>query len=116
MISNFSYVKFVLTDIGFLKTCLVCTIKREMLYDFHFFYKTDLQSHLNYPTSLKFLIEPYIKFKVPYLPPVFRQTDLSKHSTDPDQMLQKVAPDQDQHCLPLIQQFLHTPTGSKMDL
>ena len=35
---------------------------------------------------------------------------------DPDQMLQNAASDQGLHCLPLIHQFLHTPTGSEIDL
>ena len=35
---------------------------------------------------------------------------------DPDQMPQNAASDQGLHCLPLIQQFLHTSTDSKLDL
>ena len=39
-------------------------------------------------------------------------------SLDPDQMLQNAASDQRLHCLPLIQQFLHSSLSidSKMDL
>ena len=37
-------------------------------------------------------------------------------SVDPDQMTQNVASDQGPQCLTLIQQFLNTSTGRKMDL
>ena len=38
------------------------------------------------------------------------------NSIDPDQMLQNVASAKGLYCLPLIQMFLDTSTGSKMDL
>ena len=38
------------------------------------------------------------------------------NSVDPDQMPQNAASDLSLHCLPLIQQFLDTSSGSQMDL
>ena len=43
-------------------------------------------------------------------------TDRSEQSsTDPDHMPQNVVSDHDLRCLPLIQQFFNTSSGSKMD-
>ena len=36
------------------------------------------------------------------------------NSADPDQMLQNMATDQSLHCLPIIQQFIHISTSSKI--
>ena len=38
------------------------------------------------------------------------------NSADPDEMLQNMATNQGLDCLPLIQQFLDTTTGSKLYL
>ena len=48
--------------------------------------------------------------------PKYGDRQASSNSVDPDQMPQNVASDQGLHCLPLIQHFLDTSTGSKIRL
>ena len=43
------------------------------------------------------------------------RTDWSEQTVDPNQTPQNVASDQGPHCLPLIQQFSHTPRDIKID-
>ena len=48
--------------------------------------------------------------------PKYSDRQVWAKSVDPDQMLQNAASDPGLHCLPLIQYFLDTSTGNKMDL
>ena len=47
---------------------------------------------------------------------VYSDRQASANSVDPDEMPQNAASHQGLHCLPLIQQFLDTTSGSKLYL
>ena len=56
-----------------------------------------------------------LKNKILYLPYVYRQTAWA-NGVDPDETPQNAASHQGLHCMPLIQQFLYTTSGSKVYL
>ena len=60
-------------------------------------------------TSVVFLSSPAEKAYFNY--PKYWNSQAKTKSVDPDQMLHSAASDLDLHCLPLIQQFVHTSTA-----
>ena len=77
-------------------------------YMFFRIYLADTQ--LPWTTPSKLLSKPITEYHIYQL---YSDRQTWANSVDPDEMLQNAASHQGLHCLPLIQQFLDTTSGSK---